>query len=127
MCVVTIETEKLSQRENVTKWVRTNTGVTRHAHEADLRGAWFDLLPRIVMRYVDGDRRSRALLARGHGAGAYESMSRPNSCSMVTDVANIDEAVQADLVEAERLHREIVITRWTVDAGPGASLAAHTG
>ena len=49
------------------------------------------------------------LLARGMGAGAYESMKQANIRPVVTDVANIDEAVQAyiesRLVDhTERLH-----------------------
>ena len=35
------------------------------------------------------------LLARGMGAGAYESMKQANIRPVVTDVADIDQAVQA--------------------------------
>jgi predicted Fe-Mo cluster-binding NifX family protein len=49
------------------------------------------------------------LLARGMGAGAYESMKQANIRPVVTDISNIDQAVQAyiegRLVDhTERLH-----------------------
>ena len=49
------------------------------------------------------------LLARGMGAGAYESLKQANIRPVVTDVANIDEAVQAYLAgnltdHVEKLH-----------------------
>jgi predicted Fe-Mo cluster-binding NifX family protein len=50
-----------------------------------------------------------ALLSRGMGAGAYESMKQVNIRPVVTDVENIDEAVQAYLTgnledHVEKLH-----------------------
>jgi len=49
------------------------------------------------------------LLARGMGAGAYESMKQANIRPVVTDVANIDEAVQSFMAgsledHVEKLH-----------------------
>jgi predicted Fe-Mo cluster-binding NifX family protein len=49
------------------------------------------------------------LLARGMGAGAYESMKQANIRPVVTDIAIIDEAVQAYLAgsledHVEKLH-----------------------
>jgi predicted Fe-Mo cluster-binding NifX family protein len=37
----------------------------------------------------------QVFLARGMGAGAYESMKQAGISPMVTDIADIDEAVQA--------------------------------
>jgi predicted Fe-Mo cluster-binding NifX family protein len=49
------------------------------------------------------------LLARGMGAGAYESMKQADIRPVVTDVTNIDEAVQDYLAgsltdHVEKLH-----------------------
>ena len=46
------------------------------------------------------------LLARGMGAGAYESMKQASIRPVVTDVANIDEAVQAYLAGSLKDHVE---------------------
>jgi predicted Fe-Mo cluster-binding NifX family protein len=51
----------------------------------------------------------KVLLARGMGAGAYQGMEQAGIRPVVTDIANIDEAVQAyiesRLVDhTERLH-----------------------
>ena len=51
----------------------------------------------------------QVLLARGMGRGAYESLKQAQIRPVVTDVANIDEAVQAYLAgnltdHVEKLH-----------------------
>ena len=51
----------------------------------------------------------QVLLARGMGSGAYEGMKQAGIRPIVTDIANIDEAVQAYLSgravdHTERLH-----------------------
>jgi len=46
------------------------------------------------------------LLARGMGAGAYESMRQANIQPIITDIANIDEAIQAYLAGALTDHPE---------------------
>jgi len=81
-----------------------------HGHEADPRGQGFDPAAqnrhtRMAAAIADCE----VLLARGMGAGAYESMKQANIRPGVTDLTNIDEAVQAyvegRLVDhTERLH-----------------------
>ena len=51
----------------------------------------------------------QALLARGMGAGAYQSMEQAGIRPVITDIPTIDEAVQAYLTggivdHTERLH-----------------------
>jgi predicted Fe-Mo cluster-binding NifX family protein len=51
----------------------------------------------------------QVLLARGMGAGAYQSMEQAGIRPVVTDIANIDEAVRAYVEgrladHTERLH-----------------------
>jgi len=110
--VVTVEDGKIVAREKRDKMGHNQFGGETHeeAHGADPRGHGFDPAAQ--------DRHSRmltaiedceVLLARGMGAGAYESMRRANICPVVTDVANIDEAVQAYLAgnlkdHVEKLH-----------------------
>jgi len=81
-----------------------------HGHAADPRGHGFDPAAqnrhaRMVTAIADCE----VLLARGMGAGAYESMKQANIRPVVTDVSNIDEAVQAYLAgslndHVEKLH-----------------------
>jgi predicted Fe-Mo cluster-binding NifX family protein len=85
-------------------------GHEEHGHAADPRGHGFDPAAqdrhaRMTVAIAD----CHVLLARGMGAGAYESMKQANIRPVVTDIANIDEAVQAYLAgsledHVEKLH-----------------------
>jgi len=110
--VVTVEAGKIVAHEKRDKMGHAQFAGEHEEHgpEADPRGHGFD--PAAQNRHV---RMAAAiadcevLLARGMGAGAYESMKQANIRPVVTDVANIDEAVQAyiesRLVDhTERLH-----------------------
>jgi predicted Fe-Mo cluster-binding NifX family protein len=99
--VVTIEDRKVVQRERRDKLGHAHFANEPHApeaHEADPRGHGFD--PAAQDRHV---RMAAAiadcevLLCRGMGAGAYESMQQAGIRPIVTDIADIDEAVQAYL------------------------------
>jgi len=107
--VVTVEDGKIIAREKRDKMGHNQFGGETHdeAHGADPRGHGFDPAAQ--------DRHSRmltaiedceVLLARGMGAGAYESMQRANIRPVVTDVANIDAAVQAYLAGSLKDHVE---------------------
>jgi predicted Fe-Mo cluster-binding NifX family protein len=110
--VLTVEDGQIADRE-----LRDKLGHAHFAGEpheepatADPRGHGFDAAAQ--------DRHSRmaaaiadcqVLLARGMGSGAYESMKQAGIRPIVTDIANIDEAVQAYLGgrvvdHTERLH-----------------------
>jgi len=110
--VATIEDGKITAREKRDKMGHSQFGGehAEHAHESDPRGHGFDPVAqnrhaRMVTAIADCE----VLLARGMGAGAYESMKQANIRPVVTDIANIDEAVQAYLAgslvdHTERLH-----------------------
>lgn len=110
--VVTIEDGKIVSSEKRDKMGHNQFGgeTYEEAHGKDPRGHGFDPAAqdrhaRMVTAIADCE----VLLARGMGAGAYESMKQANIRPMVTDVANIDEAVRAylagDLTDhVEKLH-----------------------
>ena len=111
--VVTVEDGKVVSRETRDKMGHAQFAGEPHAeeaHGADPRGHGFDLDAqsrhgRMTAAIADCD----VLLARGMGAGAYQSMEQAGIRPVVTDRANIDEAVQAYLGgrlvdHMERLH-----------------------
>jgi predicted Fe-Mo cluster-binding NifX family protein len=107
--VITVEDGKIVARGKRDKMGHNQFGGETHdeAHGADPRGHGFDPAAqdrhaRMVTAIADCE----VLLARGMGAGAYESMKQANIRPVVTDVANIDEAVQAYLASSLKDHVE---------------------
>lgn len=110
--VVTVEDGKIVLHETRDKMGHAQFGGETHdeAHGGDPRGHGFDLAAQnrhaqTAAAIMDCE----VLLARGMGAGAYESMKQTNIRPVVTDISNIDQAVQAyiegRLVDhTERLH-----------------------
>jgi len=99
--VITVEEGRVTGRE-----VREKMGHAHfagephygHEHGADPRGHGFDPAAqsrhaRMVGAIADCD----VLLARGMGAGAYESLRQAGIRPVLTDIARIDDAVQAYL------------------------------
>jgi predicted Fe-Mo cluster-binding NifX family protein len=97
--VVTVEDGKVAACEKRDKLGHTQfSGEHEEAHEADPRGHGFDPAAqnrhaRMVTAIADCE----VLLARGMGAGAYQGMKDAHIRPVVTDVADIDEAVRAFL------------------------------
>ena len=107
--VLTIEDTKIIAREQRDKMGHAQFAGEQeeHSHKADPRGHGFDATAqsrhaRMAAAIADCD----VLLARGMGAGAYESMLQAGIRPVVTDVAGIDEAVQAYLAGALQDHVE---------------------
>ena len=110
--VVTVEDGKIVSHETRDKMGHAQFGGETHeeSHGADPRGHGFDPAAqdrhaRMATAIADCE----VLLARGMGAGAYQGMEQAGIRPVVTDVTNIDEAVQAyiegRLVDhTERLH-----------------------
>lgn len=111
--VLTVEDGQIVDRELRDKLGHAHFAGELHeeqAHGADPRGHGFDPAAqdrhaRMATAIADCE----VLLARGMGAGAYESMKQADIRPIVTDVENIDEAVQAYLSgrvvdHTERLH-----------------------
>jgi len=107
--VVTIEHGKIISREKRDKMGHAQFSGETHeeVHGQDPRGHGFD--PAAQDRHV---RMAAAiadcevLLARGMGAGAYQGMEQAGIRPVVTDVTNIDEAVQAYLAGSLKDHVE---------------------
>ena len=107
--VVTVEEGIIISHERRDKMGHNQFSGESHeeTHEGAPRGHGFapaeqDRHARMAAAIADCE----VLLARGMGAGAYESIKQANIRPVVTDVANIDEAVQAYLAGSLKDHVE---------------------
>jgi predicted Fe-Mo cluster-binding NifX family protein len=108
--VLTIENNEIVSREKRDKMGHAQFGGETHAEGEDPRGHGFD--PAAQSRHASmaaAIADCQVLLARGMGAGAYESMRLAGIKPVVTEIAAIDEAVRAYLKgtlvdHTERLH-----------------------
>jgi predicted Fe-Mo cluster-binding NifX family protein len=111
--VITVEDGKIISRETREKMGHAQFSAEKHEehhHAAGPRGHGFD--PAAQNRHgqmVAAISDCEVLLARGMGKGAYENIKQANIRPIVTDMAGIDEAVQAyingSLMDhSERLH-----------------------
>jgi len=97
--VITVEEGQIIGREIREKMGHAHfAGEHHHGHGADPRGHGFDLAAqsrhaRMIEAIADCD----VLLARGMGTGAYESLRQAGIRPIITDIARIDDAVQAYL------------------------------
>jgi predicted Fe-Mo cluster-binding NifX family protein len=109
--VVSVEDGKIVSREKRDKLGHAQfAGEQEEAHGADPRGHGFDPAAqdrhaRMAAAITDCD----VMIARGMGAGVYESMKQAGIRPVVANVANIDEAVQVYLAgrledHVEKLH-----------------------
>jgi len=111
--VVAVEDGRIVSREKRDKLGHAQFAGEPHAEEHrenDPRGHGFDTAAqnrhaRMAAAIADCE----VLLARGMGAGAYESMRQAGIRPVVTDLATIDEAVQAVIAgqivdHTEQLH-----------------------
>jgi predicted Fe-Mo cluster-binding NifX family protein len=97
--VVTVEDGKIVSRETRDKMGHAQFAGEPHAeeaHGADRHSHGFDAAAqsrhaRMAAAIAD----CQVLLTRGMGAGAYQSMEEAGIRPVVTDIANIDEAVRA--------------------------------
>jgi predicted Fe-Mo cluster-binding NifX family protein len=96
--IVTVENNEIISREQRAKMGHAQFGGETHAGGEDPRGHGFD--PAAQSRHASmaaAIADCQILLARGMGAGAYESMRQAGIQPIVTDIASIDEAVRAYL------------------------------
>ena len=109
--VVSVEDGKIVSREKRDKLGHAQfAGEHEETHGADPRGHGFDPAAqdrhaRMAAAITDCD----VMIARGMGAGVYESMKQAGIRPVVANVANIDEAVQVYLAgrledHVEKLH-----------------------
>ncbi len=96
--VVTIENNQIIAREQREKMGHAQFGGETHAESDDPRGHGFDPASQSRhTRMLDAIADCEVLLARGMGAGAYDSMQAVGIRPVVTDIPTIDDAVQAYL------------------------------
>jgi predicted Fe-Mo cluster-binding NifX family protein len=108
--VMTIENDQIVARETREKMGHAQFGGETHAEGSDPRGHGYD--PAAQSRHVrmaSAVADCQVLVARGMGAGAYDSMQAAGIRPIVTDLPIIDDAVKAYLAGAlvdhtERLH-----------------------
>jgi len=108
--VVTVEHGQIVSREQRDKLGHAHFAGEpheEHGHAADPRGHGFDPAAqnrhaRMAAAISDCD----VLLARGMGAGAYQSMEQARIRPILTDVVSIDDAVQAVITDQIVDHRE---------------------
>ena len=108
--VVTVENGQIVSREQRDKLGHAQFAGEPHAeeaHGADPRGHGFDPAAqnrhaRMASAIADCD----VLLARGMGAGAYQSMEQAGIRPIITDVPAIDDAVKAVVSGQIVDHRE---------------------
>jgi predicted Fe-Mo cluster-binding NifX family protein len=107
--VLTIEEGKVITRELREKLGHNQFYTGHHAHEANGAGHGFDQESHdkhVSMAETIAD--CRALLCGGMGIGAYESMRRLNIQPVVTDLQDIDAAVQAYIMGTLVDHTELL-------------------
>lgn len=108
--VVTLNDGKIVSHEKREKMGHTHFANELHAEGDDPRGHGFDPASQSRhARMASAIADCQVLLARGMGSGAYDSMRAAGIRPIVTDVANIDDAVNAYLAgtlvdHVERLH-----------------------
>ena len=108
--VVTVENSKIVGRERRDKMGHAQFAGApgaEEAHAEDPRGHGFD--PAAQGRHtqmVAAIADCQVLLARGMGAGAYQSIQQAGIRPIVTDIPNIDQAVQAYLAGHLVDHKE---------------------
>jgi len=111
--VVSIVDGKIVSQEKRDKMNHSHFATDQHSHEthgSDVKGHGFDAASQSKhgqMASTISD--CEVLLARGMGTGAYESLRSLNITPKVTDIANINDAVNAylngSLIDhTERLH-----------------------
>jgi hypothetical protein len=108
--VVTVDNGKIVAREQRGKMGHAQFAGEpneEHSHEPDLRGHGFypaaqNRHARMATTIADCD----VLLARGMGAGAYYSMEQAGIRPIITDIENIEQAVQAVITGQIKDHTE---------------------
>ncbi len=107
--VCTIENGKITEKEMRDKMGHTHLSKQTHTDNQSTSGHGMDPVSHdkhVSMADVISD--CTALLCGGMGMGAYESMRSLNINPIVTDLSDIDEAVQAYIDGSLIDHRELL-------------------
>jgi predicted Fe-Mo cluster-binding NifX family protein len=92
--VFTVENGKVVKRERREKLSHHNFAHRKH-HHSDERHGFDEHSHSKHISMAEAIKDCQILLARGMGSGAYQSMLQLNIKPIITDIRNIDEAIQA--------------------------------
>ena len=93
--VLFVENGKVVKRERCEKLGHNNFAQEEHHHHSDEQHGQDQHSHNKHVRMAEAIKECQILLARGMGNGAYQSMIQLNIKPVVTDIKNIDDAVQA--------------------------------
>lgn len=93
--VIFVENGKVVKRERREKMGHHNFAQEEHHNHSGEQHGFDDHSHSKHISMAEAIKDCQILLARGMGAGAYQSMVQLNIKPVVTDIKNIDEAVQA--------------------------------
>ena len=93
--VLIVENGKIVKREHREKMGHHNFTQEEHHHQQGEQHGLDEHSHSKHVSMAEAIKDCQILLARGMGNGAYQSMSQLNIKPVVTDIKNIDEAVQA--------------------------------
>ena len=93
--VLSVENDKIVKRERREKLGHHNFAHEEHHHQPGEQHGFDESSHNKHISMAEAIKDSKILLTRGMGAGAYQSMLQLNIKPIVTDIQNIDEAVQA--------------------------------
>jgi len=99
--VVSLEQEKIMTRQTLPKPARCHTASRHHGehrHQADARGRGFgDQAERSHQNMFENIRDCDLLVTRGIGRGACLDLEQSGIKTIITDIADIDSAIEAIL------------------------------
>lgn len=107
--VIFVEDGKVIRKERRDKLGHHNFAQEEHHHQSDSKHGFDESSHNKHVSMAEAVKDCSFVLARGMGAGAYQSMMQLNIKPIVTDVKSIDEAVHKVIDETivdhiERLH-----------------------
>jgi predicted Fe-Mo cluster-binding NifX family protein len=92
--VLFVENGKIVKKEQRDKLDHHNFAQEEHHHQSDSKHGFDESSHNKHISMAEAVNDCSFVLARGMGAGAYQSMVQLNIKPIVTDIKNIDEAVQ---------------------------------
>lgn len=104
--VLFVENGKVVKRERREKLGHHNFAQQEHHHHSNEQHGFDESSHNKHVSMAEAIKDCQILLARGMGNGAYQSMLQLNIKPVVTDIKNIDEAVQAVINDSIVNHTE---------------------
>lgn len=99
--VITIDPEKIAERKTLPKPVHCHSGTRRHGkndHEPDPRGRGFGNRAKSSHQHMfENIKDCNILVTRGIGRGAYLDLQQSGIKPIITEIADIESAIQAIL------------------------------